>query len=151
RYGATAIRSCKRPDGPSDVAVYAIGDIQGCADSLHQLLERVGFEPGRDRLWFTGDLVNRGPDSLAVLRLVKGLGARVVTVLGNHDLHLLAAWLGHVQPKSNDTIAQVLAAPDADELMHWLRMQPLLHHDPTLGYVMTHAGIAPPWDLDTAK
>lgn len=133
------------------MAIYAIGDIQGCADSLRQLLDRIGFDPAQDRLWLTGDLVNRGPDSLAVLRFIKSLGDRVVTVLGNHDLHLLAAWLGHVRPKSSDTIQQVLEAPDVDELMHWLRMQPLLHHDPALGYLMTHAGIAPGWDLATAK
>lgn len=133
------------------MAVYAIGDIQGCADNLRQLLARLRFDPVRDRLWLTGDLVNRGPDSLAVLRFVKALGDRAATVLGNHDLHLLAVWAGHARPKQSDTLDQVLAAPDADDLMHWLRTQPLLRHDPELGYVMVHAGIVPPWDLATAK
>lgn len=133
------------------MAVYAVGDIQGCGEALRQLLARVGFDATRDRLWLTGDLVNRGPDSLWVLRFVKELGDRAVTVLGNHDLHLLAVWAGHVRPKPSDTIDAVLQAPDVDPLMHWLRMQPLLHHDPELGYVMVHAGIPPPWDLAAAK
>jgi bis(5'-nucleosyl)-tetraphosphatase (symmetrical) len=133
------------------VAVYAIGDIQGCGENLRQLLDRIDFQPGRDRLWLTGDLVNRGPDSLWVLRFIKELGEHAITVLGNHDLHLLAVWAGHGQPNPSDTITDVLNAPDVDELMHWLRRQPLLHHDPELGYLMTHAGIAPPWDLATAK
>ncbi|NLO80065.1 MAG: symmetrical bis(5'-nucleosyl)-tetraphosphatase [Xanthomonadaceae bacterium] len=133
------------------MAVYAIGDIQGCGASLRQLLELIQFDPTRDTLWFTGDLVNRGPDSLWVLRFVRDLGERAVTVLGNHDLHLLAVWAGHAEPSHNDTLDEVLAAPDVDELMHWLRHQPLLHHDPELGYVMTHAGIPPAWDLATAK
>jgi bis(5'-nucleosyl)-tetraphosphatase (symmetrical) len=118
---------------------------------LRQLLARIQFDPAQDRLWLTGDLVNRGPDSLWVLRYVRELGDRSITVLGNHDLHMLAVWAGHAQPKGNDTIADVLEAGDADELMHWLRRQPVLHHDPALGYLMTHAGIPPSWDLATAK
>ncbi|HEX5513846.1 MAG TPA: symmetrical bis(5'-nucleosyl)-tetraphosphatase [Gammaproteobacteria bacterium] len=133
------------------MAVYAIGDIQGCGESLRRLLERIRFEPTRDQLWLTGDLVNRGPDSLWVLRYVRDLGERAITVLGNHDLHMLAVWAGHTSPRGSDTIAEALEAPDADELMHWLRVQPLLHHDPSLGYLMTHAGIPPAWDLATAK
>lgn len=133
------------------MAVYAIGDIQGCGDSLRLLLERIDFQPGQDQLWLTGDLVNRGPDSLWVLRFIKELGDSAVTVLGNHDLHLLAVWAGHGKPNPSDTISEVLNAPDVDELMHWLRQRPLLHHEPALGYLMTHAGIAPPWDLATAK
>lgn len=133
------------------MAVYAIGDIQGCGPSLRELLDRLQFDPQQDTLWFTGDLVNRGPESLWVLRYVRDLGARAITVLGNHDLHLLAVWAGHAEPKANDSIQDVLQAPDADELMHWLRQQPLLHHDTELDYVMTHAGIPPAWDLATAK
>lgn len=133
------------------MAVYAIGDIQGCGASLRELLDRIQFDPAQDTLWLTGDLVNRGPDSLWVLRYVRDLGASAITVLGNHDLHLLAIWAGHAQPKGNDSIDDVLQAPDVDELMHWLRQQPLLHHDPALGYLMTHAGIPPAWDLATAK
>lgn len=132
------------------MAVYAIGDVQGCAQPLHELLRLVGFRPERDRLWLTGDLVNRGPESLEVLRFVKSLGERAVVVLGNHDLHLLAVWSGQARLKPNDSLMPVLTAPDGDELMHWLRTRPLLHHDPQLGYVMVHAGIAPGWDLGTA-
>ena len=133
------------------MAVYAIGDIQGCAGPLHELLDLIGFDPTRDRLWLTGDLVNRGPESLEVLRFAKSLGDRVVVVLGNHDLHLLAVWAGQGRLKPNDSLLPVLTAPDGDELLHWLRQQPLLHHDPELDYVMVHAGIAPAWDLALAK
>lgn len=132
------------------MAVYAIGDVQGCAAPLQALLERLDFAPGRDRLWLTGDLVNRGPDSLEVLRFVKSLGNAATVVLGNHDLHLLAIWAGQGRLKNADTLASILAAPDVDELMHWLRRRPLLHHDPELGYLMVHAGIAPQWDFETA-
>ena len=99
---------------------YAIGDIQGCHAEFCQLLELVGFSESDDRLWLVGDLVNRGPDSLAVLREVKALGASAVTVLGNHDFHLLTVAAGHASRTSKDTIAPILAAPDRDELLHWL-------------------------------
>lgn len=130
---------------------YAIGDIQGCFDDLQRLLERLDFDPGRDRLWLVGDLVNRGPKSLETLRFIKALGERAVAVLGNHDLHLLATWRKCKGQKRGDTIAEVLAAPDADEILHWLRRRPLLHHDATLGYSMVHAGLPPQWDLATAR
>jgi bis(5'-nucleosyl)-tetraphosphatase (symmetrical) len=133
------------------VAVYAIGDIQGCAEPLHELLGLIDFQPERDRLWLAGDLVNRGPHSLDVLRFVKSLGDRATVVLGNHDLHLLAVWSGGGRLKPKDSLMPVLTAPDADELLHWLRRQPLLHYDPALGYLMVHAGIAPAWDLATAR
>lgn len=133
------------------MAVYAIGDIQGCGGPLRELLGRIDFDPGRDRLWLTGDLVNRGPESLEVLRFVKDLGDRAVVVLGNHDLHLLAVWSGQGRLKPNDSLLPVLNAPDSDELLNWLRHQPLLHYDPQLGYLMVHAGIAPAWDLATAR
>jgi bis(5'-nucleosyl)-tetraphosphatase (symmetrical) len=134
------------------MATYAIGDIQGCFHELMQLLERIGYDPAADTLWFTGDLVNRGPRSLEVLRFVKGLGERAVTVLGNHDLHLLAVSEGkHRHFTASDTLGEVLEAPDRDELMAWLRRQPLLHHDAALGWTLVHAGLPPQWDLATAQ
>lgn len=134
------------------MATYAIGDLQGCLHEFEALLAHIDFTPGRDRLWLTGDLVNRGPQSLATLRAVKALDAHVVTVLGNHDMHLLGcALVPGVKPKRKDTIADILAAPDRDELLDWLRCQPLLHHDGTLGYTMVHAGLPPEWDLRLAQ
>jgi bis(5'-nucleosyl)-tetraphosphatase (symmetrical) len=133
------------------MATYAIGDIQGCCDEFAALLARLRFDPARDRLWLTGDLVNRGPRSLDVLRLVKRLGSAAITVLGNHDLHLLAAALAPDELKPQDTLGPILAAPDRDELLKWLRSQPVLHHDATLGYTMIHAGLPPQWDLATAQ
>lgn len=130
------------------MATYAIGDLQGCYQELCQLLDLVQFSDN-DRLWLTGDLVNRGPESLATLRLVKSLGEKVVTVLGNHDLHLLAVAHGRrATPK--DTLDEILAAPDRDELLHWLAQRPLLHRDKALGYAMVHAGIPPNWKLKQA-
>ena len=129
---------------------YAIGDVQGCFDDLLRLLEKIDFDPAKDRLWFTGDLVNKGPNSLNILRFVRGLRDSAITVLGNHDLHLLAASAGVVQDKKNDTIASVLAAHDCEELLFWLRHQPVLHHDDVLGYTMVHAGLPPQWDLAAA-
>jgi bis(5'-nucleosyl)-tetraphosphatase (symmetrical) len=133
------------------VAVYAIGDVQGCFDELQALLDLIRFNPERDRLWFAGDLVNRGPMSLETLRFVRDLGDRAVSVLGNHDLHLIAA--AHGQPLDNDdhTLDAILEAPDRDELIDWLRRQPLLHHDASLGFTMIHAGLPPQWDLATAQ
>jgi len=131
---------------------YAVGDIQGCCDEFEQLIERLKFDPASDRLWLVGDLVNRGPRSLDVLRLVRKLGNAAITVLGNHDLHLLAASLTpSEQLKPKDTLGQIFAAPDRDELLHWLRRQPLLHHDDSLGYTMIHAGLAPEWDFAQAR
>lgn len=132
------------------MAVFAIGDIQGCYRELRQLLDRIKFNPAEDTLWFTGDLVNRGPDSLEVLRFVKNLNARTVCVLGNHDLHLLALAAGVDKHKPADTLNAVLTAPDRDELLHWLRHRPLLHHDEALGYTLIHAGLPPQWDLALA-
>ncbi len=129
------------------MAVFAIGDVQGCHSELERLLDRIDFDPSEDSLWFTGDLVNRGPRSLDVLRFVKGLGSRAVTVLGNHDLHLLAIAAGTAKLRKSDTLDAVLSAPDRDELLHWLRHRPLLHHDPVLGYTLLHAGLPPQWDL----
>ncbi len=133
------------------MATYAIGDIQGCFDELQQLLQQLNFDQANDQLWFCGDLVNRGPKSLETLRFVKGLGDAAVTVLGNHDLHLLAKAEGFGKQLKQDTLDEILNAPDCDELMHWLRHQPLLHYDNELGYSMVHAGLPPQWDLATAQ
>jgi bis(5'-nucleosyl)-tetraphosphatase (symmetrical) len=129
---------------------YAIGDIQGCFDELQQLLAQIGFNPD-DRLLFTGDLVNRGPKSLETLRFVRDLGERAVTVLGNHDLHLLAVASLGKEPKKKDTLHDILSAPDRDELLHWLRHQPLLHYETSLEMTLIHAGLPPQWDLATAQ
>jgi bis(5'-nucleosyl)-tetraphosphatase (symmetrical) len=132
--------------------VYAIGDVQGCFDELELLLERLKFDPRSDRLWFVGDLVNRGPRSLDTLRYVKSLGDAAVTVLGNHDLHLLAVARGGASwRKGDDSLHAVLEAPDADELLDWLVARPLLHHDAALGWTVLHAGLPPQWDLATAR
>ena len=133
------------------MAVYAIGDIQGCYTELRRALDEIRFEPGRDTLWSVGDLVNRGPGSLEVLRFVRDLGDSAVCVLGNHDLHLLALAAGHDKHEENPSLNAVLDAPDRDELLHWLRHRPLLHYDPYLDFVMVHAGLPPQWDLKTAR
>jgi bis(5'-nucleosyl)-tetraphosphatase (symmetrical) len=134
------------------MSTYAIGDVQGCYAELSELLGRIKFNPSRDQLWFVGDLVNRGPQSLEVLRYVRSLGTAAITVLGNHDLHLLAVAFGESDRlRSDDTLDAILAAPDRDELLEWLRQQPLLHHDAHLGYTLLHAGLPPQWDLRTAQ
>ena len=132
------------------MTTYAIGDIQGCARSFDALLEAIAFDPGADRLWLAGDLVNRGPDSLGVLRRVMALGDRAVVVLGNHDLHLLAIVSGVRPPWEGDTFDEILAAPDRDELVDWLRCRPLLHYDPAIRTVLVHAGLPPGWSLEKA-
>lgn len=134
------------------MAIYAIGDIQGCCDEFEQLLERLQFSPAQDQLWLTGDLVNRGPRSLDTLRLVKSFGAAAITVLGNHDLHLLAVALNpDIKRKSKDTFDDILRASDRDELLSWLQNRPVLHHDPQLNWTLIHAGLPPQWDLSLAK
>lgn len=132
------------------MALYAIGDVQGCFAALQRLLAQLRFDPARDRLWFTGDLVNRGPQSLAVLRFVAGLGDAAVTVLGNHDLHLLATAFGVAPAKKRDTLADLLAAPDREPLLHWLRQRPLVHHDAAHRWTLLHAGLVPQWTLAQA-
>lgn len=129
------------------MATYVIGDVQGCYNSLRRLLDKIRFDPAIDKLWFTGDLVNRGPRSVEVLRFVAALGDRAITVLGNHDLHLLAVASGARARGSRDTISDVLAAPDRADLLRWLAHQPLLHQDAETGIVLVHAGLLPQWDL----
>lgn len=131
------------------MATYVIGDVQGCFVPLMQLLEQINFNPAHDYLWFTGDLVNRGPQSLEVLRFVHSLADRQVTVLGNHDLHLLSAYYSK-QLKKHDTFQAILTAPDGALLMNWLRQQPLMHWDPTYKFALVHAGLAPSWSLEQA-
>lgn len=132
------------------MAFYAIGDVQGCFDALRNLLDKLRYDPLRDRLWFTGDLVNRGPQSLDVLRLVSSL-PKTETVLGNHDLHLLAVASGQAPKKKNDTFEDVLGAPDREIVLEWLRHRPLFVHDEQSGYSLLHAGLLPNWDLVTAQ
>ena len=131
------------------MATYAIGDVQGCYAELRALLEKIGFDERRDRLWFVGDLVNRGPDSLRTLRFVKSLEDRAVTVLGNHDLHLVALAHGYARVRADDTLESVLQAPDCSELVDWLRSLPLLHVADH--HVMVHAGLLPQWGVAEAQ
>ncbi len=135
------------------MAIWAIGDIQGCHDPLQRLLERLKFDPAVDRLWFCGDLVNRGQQSLETLRLVRMLSPHSEIVLGNHDLSLLA--IGERSPddqrKVNPDLQRVLFAPDRDELLDWLRGQKLMHVDRGLGFAMVHAGLLPRWTLEIAE
>lgn len=130
------------------MAIYAIGDVQGCYLELRQLLDRIDFSPDRDQLWFTGDLVNRGPSSLDTLRFIRNLGSAAKAVLGNHDLHLLAVACGASRTKRRDTFGDILAAPDREELLVWLRHLPLIHHEHE--FYMVHAGLPPQWDMNQA-
>lgn len=130
------------------MADYAVGDLQGNIGALESLLARIRFKPGRDRVWFTGDLVNRGPGSLECLRLVRGLGDSALVVLGNHDLHLLCIAYGATMSRKGDTLDDILAAPDRQELLHWLRTRPLLVQES--GHVMVHAGLLPQWTVEDA-
>lgn len=130
------------------MATYAIGDIQGCHAELCDLLTLCGFSPQEDRLWLVGDLVNRGAGSLAVLREVMALGAAAVTVLGNHDFHLLTIAAGHRKPHRGDTLDDVLAAPDRERIVDWVAAQPLVHREG--GRLMVHAGLLPTWTPATA-
>ena len=130
------------------MATYAIGDVQGCSEQLQQLIDRIRFNPQQDRLWFVGDLVNRGPDSAGVLRFVKSLGGSASAVLGNHDLFLLAVSEGIVRLRSKDTIRDVLRAEDRNELIDWLRQRPFHHREGS--FLMVHAGLLPQWSVDDA-
>jgi bis(5'-nucleosyl)-tetraphosphatase (symmetrical) len=133
------------------MSIYAIGDVQGCYDQLQRLLELIDFDPAKDRLWFAGDLVNRGPNSLEVLRFVKGLGNRAVAVLGNHDLHLLAIAHGvEKHQDKNHSLDPILNAPDRDELIDWLQHRPLMFQHKKRDFNLVHAGLPPQWDISTA-
>src|SRR3989338_10114432 len=131
------------------MAIYAVGDVQGCYAELVRLLEDTRFDPAADKLWLVGDLVNRGPGSLEVLRLIRSLGDSAITVLGNHALHLLAVAEGIGELHRTDTLDEILNAPDRDELLHWLRNQRLLHAQD--GYVLVHAGLLPQWSVAQAE
>jgi len=130
------------------VAVWAIGDIQGCYDSLQELLKRIKFNIAEDELWIAGDLVNRGDKSLEVLNYLYSIKDSIRVVLGNHDIALISAYAGIKRP--NPTIAPILEAPNVKELIDWLRHQPFLHWDYRLGYAMAHAGISPQFDFGAA-
>ncbi|MEQ1559499.1 MAG: symmetrical bis(5'-nucleosyl)-tetraphosphatase [Methyloglobulus sp.] len=131
------------------MAIYAIGDLQGCYDELIRLLDTIAFNEHNDQLWFVGDLVNRGPKSLETLRFIKSLGDSAVAVLGNHDLHLLAAACSVPSNNKKEALKQVLIAPDRDELIDWLRHRPLFHYNEH--FCMVHAGIPPQWDFDQTQ
>jgi bis(5'-nucleosyl)-tetraphosphatase (symmetrical) len=132
------------------MSTYAIGDIQGCFEPLQGLLKRLAFNPDRDQLWLVGDLVNRGPASLATLRFCYERRDNIACVLGNHDLHLLAVAHQHKAAKRKDTLREILQAPDREQLLNWLQTRPLMHQDTELDAVMVHAGIAPCWTLPEA-
>jgi bis(5'-nucleosyl)-tetraphosphatase (symmetrical) len=129
------------------MTTYAIGSVKGCYPTLLALLEKIQFDPENDCLWFVGNLVNEGADSLAVLRFVKSLGKQAVMVLGNQELHLLRVADGHTPPQASDTLDDILNAPDRDELLKWLRRRPLIHHDSKLNFTLVHAGIPAGWSF----
>jgi bis(5'-nucleosyl)-tetraphosphatase (symmetrical) len=129
------------------MARWAIGDVQGCAEELAELIGLIGFNSDRDQLWFVGDLVNRGPQSLETLRLVRSLGDNACCVLGNHDLHLLAVALVAAKQRKSDTLSEILRAPDRDALIEWLTQRPLAHYQPEHGDLLLHAGVVPQWNL----
>lgn len=133
----------------TSVSTYAIGDIQGCYEPLTRLLDAVGFDSARDTVWLVGDLVNRGPDSLAVLRWARDLGDRCVMVLGNHETYLIARALGAMEARRNDTLSDLLAAPDRSDLIEWLRTKPFLHSN--ADFALVHAAIHPDWRLRKAR
>ena len=135
---------------PPSARTFAVGDLQGCLKPLQCLLQRVAFDPAVDRLWLVGDLVNRGPQSLETLRFLFAMRHALVCVLGNHDLHLLAVAHNIERLKRGDTLREILAAPDAAELLDWLRQQPLLHFDEARNTALVHAGIPPQWGIRKA-
>ncbi len=133
------------------MAIYTIGDVQGCYDELKTLLRQIKFNSDHDQLWFCGDLVNRGPKSLETLRFIRSLEDNAISVLGNHDLHLLATAYSHQQPGKKDTFDAILNANDKAKLLDWLRQQPLLHHDFENNFTLLHAGIHPDWSINKAQ
>ena len=131
------------------MAIYAIGDVQGCYDDLLRLLDKINFDEANDQLWFAGDLVNRGPKSLETLRFIKSLGKSAISVLGNHDLHLLAVAYSGKSLRVKDSLSPILAAADCDELLDWLRHRPLFFYNRR--YCLLHAGVPPQWDFNTTR
>lgn len=125
------------------MSTYVVGDVQGCLQAFLELVDQIGFKPGRDRLWLAGDLVNRGEDSIGMLRWCMAHDDSVVAILGNHDLHLLAVAEGFVPPHRKDTIGDILAAPDREVVLDWLRRRPMAHKED--GWLMVHAGLLPEW------
>lgn len=133
------------------MTIFAIGDVQGCYDSLMKLLDKLDYDMQKDELWFAGDIVNRGPSSLKSLRFIKSLGNRAVTVLGNHDLHLLSAYFSpRLRQNNRDTLDQILRAKDCDELLDWLLHRPLMHYEKSINTAMVHAGLPPQWSIKNA-
>ncbi len=133
------------------MAIYAIGDVQGCYDELCRLLEKISFDPASDQLWFCGDLVNRGPQSLETLRFVKSLGSSAISVLGNHDLHLLALAYGIDKARDAGGLQTILHCAERDDLLDWLQARPMLHYDKRQKTLLVHAGVHPDWTLKVAK
>ncbi len=131
------------------MSIYAIGDVQGCYDELLRLLDAINFDEQKDQLWFCGDLVNRGPKSLETLRFIKNLGDKAITVLGNHDLHLMAVAYSNKKTKPKDSLNPILAAADRDELLNWLRHRPLFYYNQN--FCLLHAGLPPQWKFKQAK
>lgn len=131
------------------MAIYAIGDIQGCYNELRRLLDLIKFDPGQDQLWLAGDLVNRGPHSLETLRFIRSLGDAAISVLGNHDLHLIATVVSLGKTSKKDTLGPILRAADCDELIDWLRRQRLFYYNDD--FCMLHAGLPPQWDFAQTK
>lgn len=132
------------------MAVYAIGDIQGCLSELERLLKKIKFNPQNDQLWFVGDLVNRGPQSLDTILFIQSLNESAQCVLGNHDIHLIACYAGAQTCKPSSSLNQILEHSEADNIIGWLRKQPFVHHDKEMAWTMVHAGFLPQWDLNVA-
>ena len=132
------------------MAVYAVGDIQGCCAEFERLLKKIKFNPNSDQLWLVGDLVNRGPHSLETIELIQSYQDAVHCVLGNHDIHLIACYTGAQKCKPKSSLISILECPKAEQIIDWLRQQPLIHHDRQLNWTMVHAGLAPEWNLETA-
>lgn len=133
------------------MSTYVVGDVHGCYKPLQALLEAIAFSPTTDTLWFCGDIINRGPESLACLRFIKNLGNSALMVLGNHELALMTMAHGFLRPKAQDTVDPILRAKDKVDLINWLSTQPLLHHSSLHGATLVHAGIYPLWTLAEAK
>jgi len=133
------------------MAHYAIGDVQGCYDPLRRLLDKLKFDPANDQVWFAGDLINRGPQSLETLRFIMSLGDSARSVLGNHECHFLAIAHGYKQPHRADTFDKMLEAEDVDKLIEWVRSRPFFYEDNDLGYSMLHAGVPPQWSIDDTR